>query len=295
MRLFITFEGRRQEWYTVTRAACSATFSGATAPEHRCARRRGASRPWRPRMSVRSRSCRTKAMWSRRQHLRSAGDRPALRATSRRLRRQPDGRRVSCRAWRSGHARRRRQRVEDACPSRSISMAAAVHGVRQLRRQHHLRRGVTRASTREVSAGCSLARRASPLLCRSRSVGRRHRLPPIRCRCFTVTWCGVRVFDSTRQVTLQASLLAGRNHRDEVRAGAGVDRGGRHRGALAGAHRARSAGRSEHDATGPITGNAGAIGERFSLRAGLDLVALARKFYWTHADVSISSSSGPTP
>ena len=101
---------------------------------------------------------------------------------------------------------------------------------------------------------------------------------------FTATWCGVRVFDSPRQVTVQTSFFpdgtiemkyAGSSTLTAVDGIAAV-----------------SPGRTETflpvdlstSATRTISGGSGAVGERFSLRPDLDLVALSRKFYRTHGD-----------
>ncbi|HZI82187.1 MAG TPA: hypothetical protein VFD69_21875 [Vicinamibacterales bacterium] len=102
---------------------------------------------------------------------------------------------------------------------------------------------------------------------------------------FTVTWCGVPVFDSPRRTTFQTSLLP--DGTVEMRfapattwtATDGVT--------------ALSPGRTavfapvdlSATAAGSLTGHTGAVGERFSQRASLDLVAMARKFYATHADL----------
>jgi hypothetical protein len=100
----------------------------------------------------------------------------------------------------------------------------------------------------------------------------------------TATWCGVRVFDSPRQVTVQTSFFpdgtiemkyAGAPSLTAVDGVAAV-----------------SPGRTDTfmpvdlsaSATRTISGGSGAIGEQFSLRPALDLVALSRKFYRTHAD-----------
>ena len=103
---------------------------------------------------------------------------------------------------------------------------------------------------------------------------------------FTVTWCGVPVFDSPRRTTFQAALLP--DGTIEVKfapapAWTAAD------GITAIAPGPTSAALAPVDlsttSAGPITGNAGAIGERFALRASLDLVAVARQFYSTHADL----------
>ena len=99
---------------------------------------------------------------------------------------------------------------------------------------------------------------------------------------FTATWCGVRVFDSSRQVTVQASLFpdgtiemkyAGATALTAVDGIAAISPGSTQTFLPVDL---------STSATG--TGGSGAIGERFSLRPDLDLIALSRKFYRTHAD-----------
>lgn len=101
---------------------------------------------------------------------------------------------------------------------------------------------------------------------------------------FTATWCGVRVFDSTRQVTVQASFFpdgtiemkyAGSPTLTAVDGIVGVSPG--RTDTFMPVDLSTSANRT-------ITGGSGAVGERFSLRPDLDLVALSRKFYRTHSD-----------
>ena len=101
---------------------------------------------------------------------------------------------------------------------------------------------------------------------------------------FTATWCGVRVFDSSRQVTVQTSFFPDGSLEMKYSgtpawtAGDGIA--------------AISPGNTDSfmpvdlsaTATGTIVGNTGAIGERFALRPDLDLPAVSRKFYRTHAD-----------
>ena len=103
---------------------------------------------------------------------------------------------------------------------------------------------------------------------------------------FTVTWCGVPVFDSPRRTTFQASLLP--DGTIEMRF-APAPTWTAADGITAIAPGRSSAALSPVDlsttSAGAITGNAGAIGERFALRASLDLVAVARQFYATHADL----------
>ena len=96
---------------------------------------------------------------------------------------------------------------------------------------------------------------------------------------YTVTWCAVRGFDSPRLVTGQATLLPGGVI--EMKYG---DIG------LAEAVVGLSPGRTGDfrpvnlSDAGPTAGGTGAVGERFADQGQLDLVALSRKFYQTHAD-----------
>ncbi len=97
---------------------------------------------------------------------------------------------------------------------------------------------------------------------------------------FTVTWCGVREFDSTRTMTVQAALLpAGAI---EVKFGNTIESTS---GIVA-----LSPGRTGSFA--PVNldqqmrqaGGAAGVGERFAETPELDVVSAARRFYATHAD-----------
>ncbi len=97
---------------------------------------------------------------------------------------------------------------------------------------------------------------------------------------FTVTWCGVRGFDSTRTMTVQTSLFP--TGIVEVRFGAEID--------LTEGIVAVSPGRTgtftpvDLAAPGRKAGGSGSIGERFAEQPELDLVSVARRFYQTHRD-----------
>jgi hypothetical protein len=102
---------------------------------------------------------------------------------------------------------------------------------------------------------------------------------------FTATWCGVRVFDSTLQVTLQTSLLPDGSvemkYADSSRWTAtdgivGVSPG--HTGTF------QPVDLTAATTTAPVAGGSGAVGERFAQRGSLELVSVARKFYQTHPD-----------
>jgi hypothetical protein len=96
---------------------------------------------------------------------------------------------------------------------------------------------------------------------------------------YTVTWCGVRGFDSTQTVTIQATLLP--DGSIELKYG-DVQ--------LADAVVGVSPGRTGDftpvnlSDNGPTNGGGAAVGERFADTAQLDTVEIARKFYRTHPD-----------
>jgi hypothetical protein len=96
---------------------------------------------------------------------------------------------------------------------------------------------------------------------------------------YTVTWCNVRGFDTTRLTTTQLTLLPDGTIEmkyDEV--------------GLVEAIVGLSPGRTGAFTTvnlsdnGPTGGGAGAVGERFADKAQLDTVEVARKFYRSHSD-----------
>jgi hypothetical protein len=102
---------------------------------------------------------------------------------------------------------------------------------------------------------------------------------------FTVTWCSVRVFDSTRLATFQTSLLPDGSIEMKYAGGSmwtATD-------GIAAISPGRTTAFAPVDlsttSSGTIAGNSGAIGERFAERPDLDLVALAQKFYRTHGDL----------
>jgi hypothetical protein len=96
----------------------------------------------------------------------------------------------------------------------------------------------------------------------------------------TVTWCGVRGFEATQTVTVQAVLLP--DGSIEVHFGSGIGL----RNAVVGLSPGRTGQFQPVDlsASGPTAGGANAVGERFSTESDIDLVALARRFYQTHPD-----------
>jgi len=97
---------------------------------------------------------------------------------------------------------------------------------------------------------------------------------------YTVTWCTVRGFDSTRTVTVQTTLLA--NGTIEMIYGSSVNLGD----AIVGLSPGRTGVFKPVNLSdaGPTSGAGGAVGERFAQDEQLDLIALSKKFYQTHPD-----------
>jgi hypothetical protein len=95
---------------------------------------------------------------------------------------------------------------------------------------------------------------------------------------YTVTWCGVRGFDSTRTTTAQMTLLP--DGTIEFKYGDPIT--------LADAIVAISPGRtgdfSPVNLSNPSSSGTGAVGERFAEDLQIDTVEIARKFYRTHPD-----------
>ena len=97
---------------------------------------------------------------------------------------------------------------------------------------------------------------------------------------YTVTWCNVRGFDTTRTVTLQTTLLP--NGSIEMIYGATVNVGA----AVVGLSPGRTGIFKPVNLSdaGPTDGGNGAVGERFAQDAQLDVVALTKKFFASHPD-----------
>jgi hypothetical protein len=97
---------------------------------------------------------------------------------------------------------------------------------------------------------------------------------------YTVTWCNVRGFDTTRTVTLQTTLLP--NGTIEMIYGASINVGA----AVVGLSPGRTGMFKPVNLSdaGPTDGGNGAVGERFAQDAQLDIVALTKKFFASHPD-----------
>jgi hypothetical protein len=96
---------------------------------------------------------------------------------------------------------------------------------------------------------------------------------------YTVTWCGVRGFDSTRTTNVQLTLLP--DGTIEMKFATVT---------LAEAVVGLSPGRTSDfmpldlSQNGPLPGGSGAVGERFADQAQIDTVEVARRFYQSHPD-----------
>ena len=95
---------------------------------------------------------------------------------------------------------------------------------------------------------------------------------------YTVTWCNVRGFDSTRVVTTQATLLP--DGSVELKYGDTINLGD----SIVGLSPGHTGTFTSVDLTTSTASSAGAIGERFAQSSSLDTVAVAKKFYSTHPD-----------
>ena len=97
---------------------------------------------------------------------------------------------------------------------------------------------------------------------------------------YTVTWCGVRGFESTRITTVQTTLLP--DGAVEMKFDSAVTL----QDAVVGISPGTTAQFAAVDlsAAGPRSGGSAAVGERFAAANQLDAVAIAQKFYRTHGD-----------
>ncbi len=94
---------------------------------------------------------------------------------------------------------------------------------------------------------------------------------------YTVTWCGVRGFDSTSTATAQLTLLPDGTIELKFDAISLPD-------AIVGVSPGRTGEFTPVDLSGASSSGAGAVGERFAGESQLDVVAIARKFYQSHSD-----------
>ena len=97
---------------------------------------------------------------------------------------------------------------------------------------------------------------------------------------YTVTWCNVRGFESTRTTSAQATLLP--DGTIELKYAAGITL----TNAVVGLSPGRTSSFRALDlgAPGPASGGSAAVGERFAENPDLDVVATANAFYRTHPD-----------
>lgn len=97
---------------------------------------------------------------------------------------------------------------------------------------------------------------------------------------FTVTWCSINGFGTTKTTTVQATLLP--DGIVEMKYGDSITIGK----AIVGVSPGRTSQFAPVDfSQSPIGGGPAALGERFADRPELDVVAVARTFYQTHADL----------
>ncbi len=97
---------------------------------------------------------------------------------------------------------------------------------------------------------------------------------------YTVTWCGIRGFESSQVTTVQATLLP--DGAVEMTFGGTITLDEAVVGLSPGATAQFAA--VDFTAAGPLNGGPAAVGERFATFNQLDTVAIARKFYRTHSD-----------
>lgn len=97
---------------------------------------------------------------------------------------------------------------------------------------------------------------------------------------FTTTWCSVRQFGGPATATVQVNLLPGGIIEIQVSQRTTI------RSAIVGVSPGGTTLFSPVDlsANGPVSGGAGAIGEKFTTASSLDVVAASRKFFMTHPD-----------
>jgi hypothetical protein len=96
---------------------------------------------------------------------------------------------------------------------------------------------------------------------------------------YTVTWCNVRGFDSTRTATVQATLLP--DGSVEMKFSDSINIGE----SIVGISPGHTSDVALVDLTAGSGSGGGAIAERFAQQASIDTFAVARKFFATHADI----------
>jgi hypothetical protein len=96
---------------------------------------------------------------------------------------------------------------------------------------------------------------------------------------YTVTWCNVRGFDSTRTATVQATLLP--DGSVEMKFSDSINIGE----SIVGISPGHTSDVALVDLTAGSGSGGGAIAERFAQAASIDTFAVARKFFATHADI----------
>jgi hypothetical protein len=96
---------------------------------------------------------------------------------------------------------------------------------------------------------------------------------------YTVTWCGVRGFDSTRTATVQATLLP--DGSVEMKFSDAINIGD----AIVGISPGHTSDVALLDLTSGSGSGGGAIAERFAQATSIDTFAVARRFYATHPDI----------
>jgi hypothetical protein len=99
---------------------------------------------------------------------------------------------------------------------------------------------------------------------------------------YTVTWCGVPGFEDPVTVTAQAVIA--RDGKIDIKVASATTRKDAIVGVSPGATSVYKPVDLTASASGDVAGGAGAVGERFASSDDVDLVALAKKFYETHAD-----------
>jgi len=102
---------------------------------------------------------------------------------------------------------------------------------------------------------------------------------------FTVTWCNVAVFDSTRRATFQTSFFPDGTIEMKYAASSTFTASDGIAAISPGSTTAFTPTDLSTTTSATFSGATSAIGERFALRPDLDLVALAQKFYRTHGDL----------